>query len=68
MTDRSRITIDRDFCAGHGRCYTLAPAIFEPDDDGFPVVVAGADDAATEAALDRARRNCPERAVQVADA
>jgi len=29
-----RIQIDADLCTGHGRCYALAPEIFDCDDDG----------------------------------
>ncbi|MFC5747229.1 ferredoxin [Actinomadura rugatobispora] len=59
------MTVDRDACAGHGRCYEAAPSIFEPDEEGYPVVVAEAADAASLDDLSRARRNCPERAVLV---
>ena len=30
--------MDGDACTGHGRCYSLAPDVFEPDDDGHSVV------------------------------
>jgi ferredoxin len=57
--------VDRDACAGHGRCYEAAPSIFEPDEEGYPVVVGEATDAALLDDLRSARRNCPERAVLV---
>jgi ferredoxin len=34
-----KVDIDRTRCTGHGRCYGLAPDVFEPDDDGFSVAV-----------------------------
>ena len=34
-----RVRIDEDLCTGHGRCYTLAPAVFDCDDSGFGLVV-----------------------------
>jgi ferredoxin len=30
----SRIVVDYAVCVGHGQCYSLAPTLFEPDDDG----------------------------------
>ena len=29
-----RVRVDRDRCQGHGRCYSLAPELFEPDEVG----------------------------------
>lgn len=63
-----QITVDRDACAGHGRCYALAPDIFEPDDEGFSTVIGGADDEQLKDELDLAARNCPERAISVSNA
>ena len=59
------VRVDPDLCVGHGRCYALAPDVFEPDDFGHCVVVAVA---VTGSAADRARigaENCPERAITV---
>ena len=42
-----KVSIDEQKCSGHGRCYTLSPALFDCDDEGFPVVlVESFDDAA----------------------
>jgi ferredoxin len=30
-----RICVDGEECVGHGRCYTVSPDVFEPDDEGF---------------------------------
>lgn len=30
-----RISVDGEQCVGHGRCYSVSPDVFEPDDDGF---------------------------------
>jgi ferredoxin len=60
------VTIDRDRCTGHGRCYALAPSVFAADADGYGTVVAdGALDASAAQLAHRAERNCPERAVAV---
>ena len=61
-----RITIDTELCTGHGRCYSLAPELFEPDDDGNGAVIgAGSVTPDLETAARRAADNCPERAVIV---
>lgn len=57
-----RIEIDRGRCSGHGRCYMLAPELFDSDDDGFPVVlVEDAEPFGDDAA--NAVSNCPEQAI-----
>ena len=30
-----RILVDGEQCVGHGRCYSVSPEVFEPDDEGF---------------------------------
>lgn len=56
--------IDSTVCAGHGLCYTMAPQVYEDDDDGYGRVrndgrvAAGDEDAARTGAA-----NCPERAI-----
>ena len=57
------VRIDRDRCAGHGRCYVLAPDVFEPDDEGFAVPIDSAP--RDREAVRKAERNCPEQAVIV---
>ena len=32
-----KMQIDSNACTGHGRCYTLAPHLVEPDDMGYAV-------------------------------
>ncbi|MDH3707909.1 MAG: ferredoxin [Acidimicrobiia bacterium] len=59
------ISVDRSICTGHGRCYVLAPDVYEPDDDGYCVVIdATVGDHLAEQALVGAR-NCPEDAITV---
>lgn len=62
-----RILIDKSVCAGHARCASVAPEIFELGDDGYiaheRIVVAPGDEL-------RARRGasaCPERAIRIDD-
>lgn len=59
-----KVVIDHDRCTGHGRCYTLADALFVDDDAGYGQVVG--DGAVGAAQLEAARRavdSCPERAI-----
>ncbi|HET7742842.1 MAG TPA: ferredoxin [Mycobacterium sp.] len=58
-----RVTVDSQRCMGHGQCYVHAPEVYEPDAEGFCVVVKhdveGAD-------LDQALQGaqvCPESAI-----
>ncbi|MFN2540347.1 MAG: ferredoxin, partial [Mycobacteriales bacterium] len=55
------LVIDSDRCSGHGRCYTLAPELVQPDDEGFPVLVEGA--VADGEAAQLVVRSCPEQAI-----
>jgi len=64
-----RLQIDLDACTGHGRCYSLAPTLFEPDaEDGHGVVLNdGVVPAGDEDAARRAVANCPERAITLTE-
>ncbi len=61
-----RVSVDTGACTGHGRCYSLAPAVFSADDEGYAVLLVDGElsgemgEAARLAAL-----NCPERAITI---
>jgi ferredoxin len=62
-----KIAVDADICTGHGRCYAHAPAVFEPDEEGYNAArgeIVEVADAQAEAAQ-RAVASCPERALTV---
>ena len=61
-----RIKLDNAKCQGHGRCYALAPELFESDDEGYAVLKAKGD-VPTEREDDAilAADNCPEYAIEV---
>lgn len=61
------ISVDRDRCTGHGRCYVLAPDVYEPDDEGYCVVGGGAVSAEHAEAARFGADNCPEDAISVGD-
>ena len=58
-----KVKVDNAKCQGHARCWSLAPALFQLDDEGY--VVAGDIEvpAGAEALALRAVRACPERAL-----
>lgn len=61
-----RVTIDHDVCQGHGRCFTIAPHLFESDELGNGVVVGdGVVPAGEEHLATLAVANCPEGAVRI---
>jgi ferredoxin len=60
-----KIRLDRTVCTGHGRCYALAPDVFEADDDGYGVVRVADVPPHLEAQARTAEENCPERAISI---
>jgi ferredoxin len=59
-----KVTIDADLCTGHGRCYVLAPQVFDSDDGGHGVVLISDElPEDLEVAARGARDNCPEGAI-----
>jgi ferredoxin len=59
----SRITVDADRCTGHGRCYTLAPGVFDADEVGHCVVLIEDVSGDLEAQAVAGEQNCPEQAI-----
>ena len=60
-----RIEFDQEACTGHGRCYALAPEVYEPDDDGYCIDPTGPVADGLEAAARRGADNCPENAITI---
>jgi ferredoxin len=58
-----RILLDSERCQGHGRCYSLAPDLFDADDRGHCVLLAETVPAGREAAATSGVDNCPELAL-----
>ena len=63
-----KIRIDTARCTGHGRCYTLAPAVYGPDDDGHSELVSDAVGTDLHEQARLGARNCPEDAITIDDA
>lgn len=60
-----KVSIDHDVCTGHGRCYTLAPEVFDSDDAGFGVVRTIDVPPQLEEQSRTGVRNCPEGAISI---
>ena len=61
-----KLHLDREACQGHGRCYALAPDLFESDDEGFAVLLVEGDvPAGREDDARLCADNCPEFAITV---
>jgi ferredoxin len=59
-----KVRIDPEICQGQGRCFSIAPGIFDFDDLGSGVVIGDgtlSDDTRELARL--AQANCPEHAI-----
>ena len=61
-----KIQINSSVCSGHGRCYSLVPDLFSPDEDGHGTSTTK--DLSPEQLKDAelAVQNCPEQAISLA--
>jgi ferredoxin len=62
-----KVILDTAICVGHGRCYSLAPEVFEADDEGHSRLIR---DEVPESLREQALlgvQNCPERAISIKD-
>jgi ferredoxin len=61
-----RIQIDSEKCTGHGRCYSVAPEVFDSDESGYGVLLGSPEvHPEFEELARRARENCPEGAISI---
>ena len=60
-----KVSVDRDRCTGHGRCYMLAPDVYGADDEGYCVIPEERIAAAQREVARRAALNCPEDAITI---
>jgi ferredoxin len=59
-----RVSIDTEICQGQGRCFSIAPSIFDFDELGNGVVIGDGTLSDETLALARlAQSNCPEHAI-----
>ena len=62
-----KIRLDGARCTGHGRCYTLAPNVFDADDEGHCMLRAPEVAPAHEREARVAVLNCPEDALELSE-
>lgn len=60
-----RIEVDPDICTGHGRCWSLAPEVYEADDDGYCATRSLQVPVELERHARIGAKNCPEHAITV---
>jgi ferredoxin len=58
-----KLILDTDRCQGHGRCYGIAPELFDADDQGHSVLLRPDVPANCETAAKHAVASCPEEAI-----
>ncbi|HXW33664.1 MAG TPA: ferredoxin [Acidimicrobiales bacterium] len=58
-----KIRLDSEVCQGHGRCYTLAPDLFDADERGHCVLLKEEVPPGREADARSGVENCPEQAL-----
>ena len=62
-----KLRVDMEKCTGHGRCYDLAPELFDEDDAGYCVLLHAEVPPDLETKARVAADNCPEEAIQPTD-
>jgi len=60
-----RVRVDLARCVGHGRCYVLAPDVFEEDERGHCVLKRAEIPSELEAQARLGEENCPEGAISL---
>ena len=61
-----KIIYDRSLCCGHNRCYSLAPEIWDVDDEGYAILRLEGDlPADLEEKAQLTADNCPEFAIKI---
>jgi len=62
-----KLAVDAERCTGHGRCYALAPRLFDADDQGHCVLLQAEVPPAHQREARAAVANCPEDALSISD-
>ena len=60
-----RLRVDLARCTGHGRCYDLAPELFDEDERGYCVLLQAEVPEALRDKAQVAAENCPEEAISI---
>ena len=62
-----KIRIDPERCSGHGRCYAIAPDVFDEDEAGYPIPHFDEVPLTMREATLAAQLNCPEQAIELVE-
>ncbi len=62
-----RVVVDWDLCESNALCMAAAPEVFELQDDDTLLVLQETPDESLRAKVEAAVRNCPKRAISLAD-
>jgi ferredoxin len=62
-----KLHVEHDLCSGHGRCYAVAPDVFDSDDEGYNDARGRTVEIAAEHEADAklGQRACPENAIRL---
>lgn len=63
-----RLHLNLQLCQGHGRCFMVAPELFDTDGDGYAILLGNGDVSPDlEEKAMSAVANCPEHAIEALD-
>ena len=60
-----KLELDTTGCQGHGRCYSIAPALFDTDDEGHSLLLTADVPDAQQANARAAAASCPEEVISI---
>ena len=60
-----RVALDKTACVGHGRCYELAPDVFDEDEAGYCVLIQERIAQTLLVQAQSGEANCPEGAIRI---
>jgi ferredoxin len=66
-TDDVKVHVDLELCVGHGRCYMLAPEVFDEDERGHCLLRFENVPPKFEDQARMGEANCPEGAIEISE-
>jgi len=63
-----KIRLDKERCTGHGRCYVLAPEVFDEDEPGHCVLKLETVPPELQSSARSGVESCPEHALTIEEA
>ena len=62
-----RTSVDGERCTGHGRCYSVAPSVYDADEAGHSLVLLADVPAQLREQAQLAAQECPEQAIVIVE-